>query len=59
MILINLKQIYILDTKRSFEQNEHFLFGFNHTYDNEEMLSKNGIFFKLGNSIYWVIIWTN
>ena len=37
---------YILDTKRSFEQNEHFLFGFNHTYDNEEMLSKNGIFFK-------------
>jgi hypothetical protein len=37
---------YILNIKRSFKQNEHFLFGYNHTYDNEEMLSKNGIFFR-------------
>ena len=44
--LIEKDDKYILNIKKNFNQNEHFLFGFNHTYDNEEMLSKNGIFFK-------------
>ena len=44
--IIEFEDQFIIRVKRPFSENEHFAFGYNHTYDNEEMLTKNGIIIK-------------
>ena len=36
----------LVKVKRTFLKNEQFLFGYNHSYDNEELFSKNGFYLK-------------
>ena len=44
--IIEFEDQFIIRVKRPFIENEQFAFGYNHSYNNEEMLSKNGIFFR-------------
>ena len=39
----------LVKVKRTFLKNEQFLFGYNHSYDNEELFSKNGMYIKNNN----------
>ncbi len=44
--IIEFEDQFIIRVKRPFLENEQFAFGYNHSYNNEEMLTKNGIFFR-------------
>ena len=44
--IIEFEDQFIIRVKRPFLENEQFAFGYNHSYNNEEMLTKNSIFFR-------------
>ena len=44
--IIEFNDKILVKVKRNFLKNEQFLFGYNHSYDNEELFSKNGFYLK-------------